>query len=190
MSSYTKVGNLSSARQELLRLAQRMGCGRIRNLPVRQGQPILSPEPEVLLEPGAKMKERRRQYPLEFGELPGEVQMLMVLFDHLHDGELDIKVTDGVPSWSSAHDTETYRVDLRLEQGQMERWFAEGLTGKEIAGKLREKLLELDKLESQYGDPKRVPIHPELLKSLESSSLKFKDPDHPERGWILEPDEE
>jgi hypothetical protein len=90
--------DLTVARQEFVRLAQRINYGQILGLSVRNGDPVLSPGPVVLLDIKLPGDGARREIGLVDFVLPAEISALMVLFDELRDGVIDvIHVQAGLP---------------------------------------------------------------------------------------------
>ena len=90
--------DLSPARQELVRLMQRINYGEIRRLTIRNGEPILTPPPVIVraVKFGAE-NGARRQAVLDDFTLKDQVIQFLNEID-LSDGEIEVvEVKAGLP---------------------------------------------------------------------------------------------
>jgi hypothetical protein len=90
---------LSAARQDFVRLCQRMNFGRLVNFTVQDGNPILLPETELLAELKLDSDDtpRPEQHLKDFA-LPVEVVRLFAIMDTIRHGVVDyIELRAGIP---------------------------------------------------------------------------------------------
>jgi hypothetical protein len=99
MTATRTKSTLSPARQQLLRLFQELNFGRIENLDVRQGEPVLDPSPQVIREVkfGGENGPRPERHAHDF-LLKGQVVELLDQLDRLQDGTIRLlEVKHGLP---------------------------------------------------------------------------------------------
>lgn len=97
-TSVTKRG-LSGPRQQLLELLQELNFGRLEQLVVRGGEPVLDPRPRIVREVkfGAENGPRPERGARDFA-LKAQVVELCAALDRLQDGAIDlIEVKHGLP---------------------------------------------------------------------------------------------
>ena len=99
MSKPTRLSDLSSARQTLVRLCQDVNFGQILDLKVGNAEPIWNPGPTILSEVRLDIEETPRpEGALADFKLSCEIQRLMRQLDQLKDGRVDkIEVRGGIP---------------------------------------------------------------------------------------------
>jgi hypothetical protein len=100
MDSLIRFAHLSPARQSLVRLFQSINYGCVRNLDVRDCEPLLSgPGPIVLVDIRLDSDEPARdELALADFALCAEVRRLMSLLDHVENGTVSrIEVRAGIP---------------------------------------------------------------------------------------------
>jgi hypothetical protein len=99
LSKPTRLSDLSSARQTLVRLCQDVNFGQILDLKVGNAEPIWNPGPTILSEVRLDIEEAPRpEGGLPDFKLSSEIQRLMCQLDQLKDGRIEkIEVRGGVP---------------------------------------------------------------------------------------------
>jgi hypothetical protein len=100
MSKPIRLSDLSPARQSLVRLCREINYGQISGLVIRNGEPVLDPQPAVLLE--AKFDLHEESSPLpgppDF-ELGSETVRLMARLDEIQNGTIErLDVRHGIPT--------------------------------------------------------------------------------------------
>jgi len=83
------LSKLGEARARLIILIRRVNCGHIRRVCLRDGDPIIIPKPDALLDTGS--------YDPKSEKVAIEDSILMLLFDKLRNAEVDIEVRNAVP---------------------------------------------------------------------------------------------
>lgn len=105
----TTKNSLTPARRQLLHMAQHMGHGRIENLLVRNGQPVLDPLPRVIRE--VKLGGAPVPPVAICGQdfaLKAQWRDLLGLFDRVQDGTLIcVEVKHGLPFRATLSETPT-----------------------------------------------------------------------------------
>jgi len=94
-----RFSQLSSARQALVRLCQRLNFGQIHHMRVQDGDPLFDPEPLVFIHVRLDTdNDPRLETQLKDFELRNEVVRLMASFDHIKNGVIErIDVRAGLP---------------------------------------------------------------------------------------------
>jgi hypothetical protein len=94
-----RFSELPVARQALVRLAQDLNYGTIRNVPVRDGDPVLGPELIVVVDIKLGADDGwRPEIGLTDFNLPNELRALMRQLDSINNGEIEaIHVQAGLP---------------------------------------------------------------------------------------------
>ena len=99
MNPTPTTSSLSPARRRLVELMQNLNFGRVENLAVRAGEPVLDPPPNVVREHkfcsenGPHREAGRSDYPLK-----SQVRDLMSLLDEVGDGTIAVlTVKHGLP---------------------------------------------------------------------------------------------
>ena len=94
-----RFSELSPQRQKLIRLCQETNYGFIRDLEVRERQPVFDPPPVVLVDFKLDSTDQRRpETALADFQLPGEVLRLMDRLDELVTIKVDsLEVRAGIP---------------------------------------------------------------------------------------------
>jgi hypothetical protein len=95
----TRLSDLSSARQALVRLCQDVNFGQILDLEVRNGEPIWDPGPTILSEVKLDSDETpRAEAALPDFQLSAETRRLVCNLDQIKDGRITkIEIRDGIP---------------------------------------------------------------------------------------------
>lgn len=92
--------SLSSARRQLLELLQRVNFGRVENLQILGGQPVLDPRPRVVVEHKFVGGENGPRAEIASGDflLRSQVTSLFALLDRIGDGTIGVlSVKHGLP---------------------------------------------------------------------------------------------
>lgn len=99
MPQTVRFSQLSRPRQMLVRLCQAINHGQVRNLSVRNGEPVFDPLPVVLFdlklgsEDGVRLETK-----LDDFDLRNEVCRLLRILDEMVDSEIfQVEVRDGIP---------------------------------------------------------------------------------------------
>ncbi len=94
-----RLSDLSAPRQALVRRCQELGFGTIRNLDVRDREPILGPKTEVVFDLKLDSDEMPRpEQSLSDFVICDEIRRLFTLLDALGDGAIDhVEVRAGIP---------------------------------------------------------------------------------------------
>ncbi len=98
MDRVSKV-SLSERRRQLVELLQELNFGRIEDLVIRDGQPVLNPPPHIIREVkfGGENGPRPERATADF-RLKAQVIELFTYFDQMQDGTIDvIEVKHGLP---------------------------------------------------------------------------------------------
>lgn len=108
MKDVPKKSSLSPARQRLIELMQEADYGLFRNLPIRSGDPLLSPTPVLIREfrLGQRQGPRpERAYP-DF-DLKTEMVNLFAQFDRIQNGTIEtLEFKGGLPFRMFAENTQ------------------------------------------------------------------------------------
>lgn len=93
------LSDLSSPRQALVRLCQRLNYGLIQRLSVHNADPVFDPHNIVLVDEKLDEKYARRpEAELEDFELAAELRRLMTRLDEIKNGRIEcIEVRGGIP---------------------------------------------------------------------------------------------
>jgi hypothetical protein len=99
VSTVLRFSRLTPARRALVRLCQRMNFGLIRNLWVKNSEPLFDPPPIVLIDERLDVNEvPRPEVELSDFSLPVELCRLISRLDELNNGVIDrIEVRGGLP---------------------------------------------------------------------------------------------
>lgn len=91
--------DLTRSESSLVELMQRINFGRIEQLPVKDGQPILAPKPQTVLDIKLKAKNGERpEFTSDDFDLKAEVVNLFRWFDELHDCVIkSLEIQYGLP---------------------------------------------------------------------------------------------
>lgn len=95
-----RFSNLSPARQALVRILQAMSFGAVKDIEVREGEPILNPGPVVVQDIRLEGEEDHPRPELQLNDfvLRQEVVRLMRIFDDLRNGAIEmVEVRAGIP---------------------------------------------------------------------------------------------
>ncbi len=94
-----RLSQLSARRQALVRQCQQIGFGRIVNFAVRDGDPVLLAETEILIDVKLDAEENlRTERDLNDFELTAELVRLFSKFDAIQNGTVDhLEVRAGIP---------------------------------------------------------------------------------------------
>ena len=94
-----RFSDLSGHRQQLVRLCQATNYGQIQGLELRDGEPVVDPEPIVWIDVKLGVDEGARPEPhsADF-TLQNEICGLMAGLDQIHNGVIDkIEIRAGIP---------------------------------------------------------------------------------------------
>jgi hypothetical protein len=99
MRQTTRFQQLSAPRQALVRLCQRINFGRIEDLELRRGEPVLNPAPVFFFDVRLDGEDAARpEQELPDFTLPMEICRLMAHLDAISDGTIErIDVRAGIP---------------------------------------------------------------------------------------------
>jgi len=99
MSPVIKFSQLSKPRQTIVRICQAINYGHIREITIRNGEPVFIPPPVVLLDVQLNDDDGPRpELTLPDFALPHEVRRLLERFDRIKDGKLaELEIRGGVP---------------------------------------------------------------------------------------------
>lgn len=98
MSTTRNAACTSAPRHQLVELISSIGFGRIENLPVRDGEPVLIPPPRVVRERLLGARERAPDCRRDTHELKGQVRELFAELEQLGDGIVTcLEIRHGLP---------------------------------------------------------------------------------------------
>jgi len=94
-----RLCDLSTARQDFVRQCQRISFGKIAHFAVRNGDPVMLPETEVLMELKLETEEAARpEQKLKDFVVPAELVRLFAKMDAVRTGFVDhVEVRAGIP---------------------------------------------------------------------------------------------
>jgi hypothetical protein len=95
----SRFSHLTPSRQALVRLCQSINHGELREMTVRDREPVFIPAPIVVVDVKLNVDESPRpEIDLNDFELPEEVCRLLRRFDRMNDGKVaQLEVRSGVP---------------------------------------------------------------------------------------------